>query len=88
MFVEHRCMMGSKFSFQDSPILMLQVTVPCFLVQSSKDLAVPTEVVKYMHQMIGGRTTFELLHNVEGHLPQLSHPAVLHPVLQRAILWT
>lgn len=55
-------------------------------MQSSKDLAVPNVVSDYLYRNLGGRTELEIL-QTEGHLPQLSHPGLLIPVLWRAIRW-
>lgn len=63
---------------------ILQVTVPCHILQSNKDLAVPVEVSAYLHNTLGGPTIVEVL-QTEGHLPQLSSPEVVIPVLKRHI---
>jgi len=67
----------------------MQVTVPCHILQSNKDLAVPAVVAEYLHHALGGPTIVEVL-QTEGHLPQLSSPDVVIPVLKRHItgsLW-
>lgn len=67
-----------------------QVTVPCHILQSNKDLAVPVIVADYLHHALGGPTIVEVL-QTEGHLPQLSSPDVVTPVLKRHIagsLWS
>lgn len=67
----------------------MQVTVPCHILQSNKDLAVPVVVSDYLHHELGGPTIVEVL-QTEGHLPQLSSPDVVIPVLKRHIagsLW-
>ncbi|KAL9148078.1 hypothetical protein ABFS82_12G018800 [Erythranthe guttata] len=61
-----------------------RVTVPCHIVQSSKDLAVPVAVAEYLHQNLGGKSVVEVM-STEGHLPQLSAPEVTIPVLLRHI---
>lgn len=61
---------------------MLQVTVPCHILQSSRDLAVPVIVADYLHQRLGGATIVEVM-QAEGHLPQLSSPEIVVPVLRR-----
>lgn len=60
------------------------VRVPCCIVQTSRDVSVPISVVSYLKAHLGGRTTVEIL-NTEGHLPHLSAPALLAPVLRRAL---
>ncbi|OIT21785.1 PREDICTED: probable esterase KAI2 [Nicotiana attenuata] len=64
--------------------LLAHVTVPCHLIQSMKDLAVPVVVSEYLHQHLGGKSIVEVI-STEGHLPQLSSPDVVIPVLLRHI---
>ncbi|KAL4582189.1 hypothetical protein LXL04_006731 [Taraxacum kok-saghyz] len=64
--------------------LLCHVTVPCHIIQSMKDLAVPVVVSEYLHQNIGGESIVEVM-STEGHLPQLSSPDVVVPVLLRHI---
>uniref|UniRef100_A0A2P2JLQ2 AB hydrolase-1 domain-containing protein n=1 Tax=Rhizophora mucronata TaxID=61149 RepID=A0A2P2JLQ2_RHIMU len=64
--------------------ILHMVTVPCHIVQSMKDLAVPVVVSEYLHQNLGGESIVEVMSS-EGHLPQLSSPAVVIPVLLRHI---
>ncbi|KAH6799607.1 hypothetical protein C2S51_036091 [Perilla frutescens var. frutescens] len=61
-----------------------RVTVPCHIIQSSKDLAVPVAVAEYLHQNLGGKSIVEVV-STEGHLPQLSAPELTIPVLLRHI---
>ncbi|PHU25163.1 putative esterase D14L [Capsicum chinense] len=61
-----------------------RVTVPCHIIQSSKDLAVPVAVSEYIHQNLGGKSIVEVI-STEGHLPHLSAPEVTIPVLLRHI---
>ncbi|KAG2724235.1 hypothetical protein I3843_01G008200 [Carya illinoinensis] len=61
-----------------------QITVPCHIIQSMKDLAVPVVVSEYLHQNLGGVSIVEVMSS-EGHLPQLSSPDVVIPVLLRHI---
>jgi len=63
----------------------VQVTVPCYVLQSCKDLAVPVVVSDYLFHSLGGPTKVEIL-QTEGHLPQLSCPELLIPVMKRAIM--
>ncbi|XP_010271812.1 PREDICTED: probable esterase D14L [Nelumbo nucifera] len=60
------------------------VTVPCHILQSSKDLAVPVVVSEYLHRNLGGESIVEVMAS-DGHLPQLSSPDVVIPVLLRHI---
>lgn len=64
--------------------LLARVTVPCHIIQSMKDLAVPVVVSEYLHQHLGGESIVEVM-STEGHLPQLSSPDVVIPVLLRHI---
>lgn len=58
------------------------VTVPCHILQSTKDLAVPVVVSDYLHSNLGSKSIVEIL-QTEGHLPQLSCPNVMIPALRR-----
>ncbi|CAL9186526.1 unnamed protein product [Musa hybrid cultivar] len=60
------------------------VRAPCVVIQTAKDVSVPVSVAAYLKSHLGGRTTVELL-PIEGHLPHLSAPAALVPVLRRAL---
>ncbi|CAN7007511.1 hypothetical protein Bca4012_028695 [Brassica carinata] len=60
------------------------VSVPCHIVQSAKDLAVPVPVFEYLHTNLGSESVVEVMSS-EGHLPQLSSPASVIPVLLRHI---
>ncbi|KAL0461829.1 UNVERIFIED_CONTAM: putative esterase KAI2 [Sesamum latifolium] len=71
------------FTF-DSRHFLGRVTVPCHIIQSSKDLAVPVAVAEYLHQNLGGKSIVEVV-SMEGHLPQLSAPELTVPVLLRHI---
>lgn len=64
--------------------LLGQVTVPCHIIQSSKDFAVPVSVSEFLHQNIGGNSVVEII-DTEGHLPQLSSPIITVPVIVRHI---
>lgn len=61
-----------------------QVTVPCHIVQSRKDIAVPIEVAEYLRCNLGGWTSVDIL-QTDGHLPQLSCPELVVPVLLHCI---
>lgn len=60
------------------------VKVPCCIIQTAKDVSVPTSVAMYLKEHLGGRSTVEMM-NVEGHLPHLSAPALLANHLTRAL---
>ncbi|KAH1113553.1 hypothetical protein J1N35_006931 [Gossypium stocksii] len=60
------------------------VTVPCHILQSVKDLAVPVVVSEYLHQNLGGESIVEVMTS-DGHLPQLSSPDIVIPVLLKHI---
>ncbi|XP_024365703.1 karrikin insensitive 2 receptor CA isoform X1 [Physcomitrium patens] len=75
----------AKTIFQsDLRSILPKVTVPCHILQSSKDLAVPVVVADYLHLTLGGPTIVEVL-PTEGHLPQLSSPDIVIPVLKRHV---
>lgn len=61
-----------------------RVTVPCHIIQSSKDLAVPVAVSEYLHQNLGCKSVVEVI-STEGHLPHLSSPEMTIPVILRHI---
>ncbi|PIA33084.1 hypothetical protein AQUCO_04200087v1 [Aquilegia coerulea] len=60
------------------------VSVPCHIIQSSKDLAVPVGVSDYLHTHLGSESIVEVM-ATDGHLPQLSSPDIVIPVLLRHI---
>ncbi|KAI7731577.1 hypothetical protein M8C21_021169 [Ambrosia artemisiifolia] len=60
------------------------VKVPCCIIQTAKDVSVPSSVAVYLKEHLGGRSTIEMM-NVEGHLPHLSAPALLAHHLNRAL---
>ncbi|XP_068343858.1 probable esterase KAI2 [Pyrus communis] len=60
------------------------ITVPCHILQSVKDLAVPVVVSEYLHQNLGGESIVEVMSS-DGHLPQLSSPEIVNPVLLKHI---
>ncbi|XP_076950910.1 karrikin insensitive 2 receptor CA-like [Bidens hawaiensis] len=64
--------------------LLRHVTIPCHIIQSMKDLAVPVVVAEYLHQNLGGESIVEVM-STDGHLPQLSSPGVVIPVILRHI---
>ncbi|KAL3637676.1 Strigolactone receptor KAI2d6 [Castilleja foliolosa] len=64
--------------------LLPQVTVPCHIIQSSKDMCLPVAVADYLHHHLGGKSVVEVL-PVEGHLPHFTSPEITNPVLLRHI---
>lgn len=75
----------SKMVFEsDLRGVLKAVRVPCWVIQTSKDVSVPESVAEYVKDHLGGRTTVEIL-KTEGHLPHLSAPQILYPVLRRAL---
>jgi len=60
------------------------VKVPCYVIQTAKDMSVPASVATYMKNHLGGKSTVVML-NTEGHLPHLSAPALLAQSLRRAL---
>lgn len=60
------------------------VTVPCHIIQSMKDMAVPVLVSEYLHQNLGSKSIVEII-STDGHIPQLSAPEVVVPVILRHI---
>ncbi|KAL3646368.1 putative esterase kai2 [Castilleja foliolosa] len=73
--------------YSDMRPFLGHVTVPCHIIQSMKDLAVPVTVSEYLHKNLGGESIVEVM-PMEGHLPQLSSPDVLVPVLLRHIRYS
>ncbi|GFP78921.1 probable esterase kai2 [Phtheirospermum japonicum] len=63
---------------------LARVTVPCHIVQSSNDLAVPVAVAEYIQKSLGGKSVVEVM-TTDGHLPQLSSPEIAIPVLLKHI---
>lgn len=60
------------------------VSVPCHIIQSMKDLAVPVVISEYLHQNLLVDSVVEVMSS-DGHLPQLSSPDIVIPVLLRHI---
>eukprot|EP00850_Spirogloea_muscicola_P001953 SM000007S20913 [mRNA] locus=s7:921708:923130:- [translate_table: standard] len=76
----------AKTIFQsDLRRLLPLVTVPCHILQSNNDMAVPVVVAEYLHMTLGGRSVVEIL-QTQGHLPQLSSPEVVVPSLRRHLV--
>lgn len=77
------CILQTIFN-SDMRLILSMVSVPCHIIQSMKDLAVPVVVSEYLHQHLGGKSIVEVLSS-DGHLPQLSSPDIVIPVLLRHI---
>ncbi|XP_065875297.1 probable esterase KAI2 [Euphorbia lathyris] len=77
------CVAQTIFQSDMRHILHL-VTVPCHILQSGKDLAVPVVVSEYLHNHLTGESIVEVV-STDGHLPQLSSPDIWIPVLLRHI---
>ncbi|KMZ61301.1 putative esterase D14L [Zostera marina] len=76
----------AKTIFQsDLRQLLKLVTVPCHILQSTKDLAVPVAVSEYLHRNLSGLSIVEVMGS-DGHLPQLSSPDIVIPVLLKHIV--
>ncbi|XP_078155243.1 alpha/beta-Hydrolases superfamily protein isoform X2 [Carex rostrata] len=71
---------GQTIFKSDVRHLLSLITVPCHIIQSTKDLAVPVVVSEYLHKHLGGDSIVEVM-ACEGHLPQLSSPDIVTPVL-------
>lgn len=75
----------SRTIFQsDMRQILSLVTVPCHIIQAQKDMAVPVVVSEYLHQNLGGDSIVEVM-PTDGHLPQLSSPDIVIPVLLKHI---
>ncbi|KAL6571443.1 Strigolactone receptor KAI2d4 [Orobanche hederae] len=77
------CVVRMLHMFDMRPFLG-SVVVPCHIINSYKDYAVPVEVAEYLRRNLGGKCVVDVM-SVEGHLPHLSAPAVTIPVLLRHI---
>ncbi|XXG44527.1 hypothetical protein AAC387_Pa01g4307 [Persea americana] len=64
--------------------LLSHVKVPCHIIQSNRDMAVPVVVSEYLHRNLGGESMVEIM-PTDGHLPQLSSPDIFIPILLRHI---
>ncbi|OAY33660.1 probable esterase KAI2 [Manihot esculenta] len=74
----------TQLKFQcDVRHVLPMVKVPCHIVQSAMDM-VPAEVSEYMHQHLGGPSVIEIMPTT-GHLPHLSSPDIVIPVILRHI---
>ncbi|KAI5655214.1 hypothetical protein M9H77_32401 [Catharanthus roseus] len=64
--------------------LLGHITVPCHIIQSRNDPAVPLVVSDYLYRNLGGESVVELIES-EGHIPHLSSPGVAIPAILRHI---
>lgn len=69
------CLVRTIFQIDMRPYLGL-VTVPCHIIQSMKDLAMPVGVSECMHRHLGGKSVVEVM-SADGHLLQLSSPEMV-----------
>jgi len=60
-----------------------KVSVPCTVIQSRQDLAVPMAVAEYLTATIPDASLMVI--DAEGHMPQLSAPDILHDAIRRAL---
>ncbi|WP_449233858.1 alpha/beta fold hydrolase [Azospirillum doebereinerae] len=60
-----------------------KVSVPCTLIQSRNDVAVPLAVAQYLTAAIPDSSLMVI--DADGHIPQLSAPDVLHDAIQLAL---
>ena len=60
------------------------VKVPCCIMQTTKDLSVPSSVATYMKEQLGDRSTVRWL-ETEGHIPHLSAPTYFARQLELAL---
>ena len=75
----------SRTIFQsDMRQILSLVSVPCHIIQAEKDMAVPVMISEYLHQHIGAESIVEVM-ATDGHLPQLSSPDIVIPVLLKHI---
>lgn len=64
--------------------ILHMVKVPCHILQSATDNVLPVQVAEYLHQHLGGPSIVEIM-PTGGHLPHLSSPNIIIPVLLRHI---
>lgn len=73
--------MAKTVFFCDYRSVLDKVTVPCTLIRTQDDFAVPIEVPTFMHNNIRGESTIKVVES-EGHFPQLTaHQEFLKAVL-------
>ncbi|KAJ7954519.1 Sigma factor sigB regulation protein rsbQ [Quillaja saponaria] len=65
-------------------IILSLVIVPCHILQSFNDLAVLVAVFEHLQHNLGGKSIVKVM-SMEGHLPQLTSPNIVIPILLRHI---
>ncbi|XP_037497828.1 probable esterase KAI2 isoform X1 [Jatropha curcas] len=60
--------------------ILPMVTLPCHILQSEMDMAVPAAVSEYLNQHLGDPSIVEVM-PTSGHLPHLSAPDIVIPVI-------
>ncbi|KAH9324521.1 hypothetical protein KI387_004699 [Taxus chinensis] len=60
------------------------VKTPCHVIQGNKDIAVPLSVADYLRTHLGGKSWVKIF-QTEGHLPQLTAPALINQALKTAL---
>ncbi|WCJ31347.1 alpha/beta-Hydrolases superfamily protein [Euphorbia peplus] len=68
----------------DMRYILPMVKVPWHILQSSNDMNVPPKICEYMQHNVGGPCIIELMPTT-GHLPHLSSPDIVIPLLLRHI---
>ncbi|XP_019087887.1 PREDICTED: probable esterase KAI2 [Camelina sativa] len=76
--------LGQTIFQSDMRHILPFVSVPCHILQSVRDLAVPVSVSEYLHTNLGSESVVEVIPS-DGHLPQLSSPDSVVPVVLRHI---
>ncbi|CAA0833449.1 Probable esterase KAI2 [Striga hermonthica] len=75
------CCMGRMIFGLDLRPYLSHVTVPCHIIQSSKDFMVPVAVGEYLSKNLGGPSFVEVM-PTEGHLPHLSAPRISEDLIK------
>ncbi|GLJ04918.1 hypothetical protein SUGI_0006450 [Cryptomeria japonica] len=57
--------------------ILCEVKSPCSIIQTRKDIAVPTAIPYYMQGSLGGDMNTVYVLDIDGHLPQLTSPEML-----------
>ncbi|KAL5978155.1 hypothetical protein ACLOJK_029272 [Asimina triloba] len=68
----------------DNRDVLEKVTVPCTIIQTANDVAVPMSACTYMHNKIGGNPSLVVI-EADGHLPQLTAHRLLLDALDRIL---
>eukprot|EP00253_Pinus_taeda_P016305 PITA_16305 len=71
-------LVAAKTIFQsDVRNILCDVKTPCTIIQTTKDIAVPLSVPYYMQCNLGGEKNSVHILDTDGHVPQLTSPAML-----------